>query len=719
MVYGGDQPVPRQATTEVPDATGQDADLAIARENLLAAAQDAPPRTWSRDDGGRYFDQPGQATAQERQAQNQWTEIPTIGGHTIKIDPRGNFIDVIGPNNQRLGRGRLEKDRATPIQIGNEQVFVNPDRTVDRPTQNGYERTYPGGVREAYEKTGDNQYRLTDRVFPDGSYERYANGRLRETNHRGFLTKFDEAGRKTEVSTPAGDKYAFKYGTDDKLDSYEVTKKNDKGETAVTEKGTRVDGKLKIERRQADGTMKVDEQLKDRTDVAIRSDLKLDYLDKDGYGMPDANGRSIKRDDRTVIAQMRGADGQMVPYPVNPIRSVRMADGTQIDYEYSSDKARAQGMQDTGQDTLQSYTVRKGGKVVEFAQKIPDIPGTERNNNTGWFEYQAKPGQSLPEDQIANVKRLMEPADPTKMRNQQEVADMQRKMLANRDELLKTRPMMDFMPNQKGKETVEVGIDQVTGKQFNVYGNGETRVRNEKGQEFVASVDQRTGDQFETYGDGTTYRRPWDADPRRHQFDRVTVTMPTADGVPRVELHHSRKDSSFIDVNYGADGKTPNEVIVTPAGGAPIRMAPDASNPNSWLEYKREGTQWKPTGRSFPMKVELVGKESNQTVEGQKLPAGTVVISQGDKRRIITPAGEEIVGTAGTTPTDTVPDRDRENRKMIWVTPPLPQAGRPPADGGQPQQRPDRRAGQRGDGQPQPSRPGVPPRRDLPGGVRR
>jgi len=133
--------------------------------------------------------------------------------------------------------------------------------------------------------------------------------------------------------------------------------------------------------------MKVDERLKGRADVALRADLKLDYLDKDGYGMPDNTGRMVKRDDRTVLIQANGADGRPVAHPVNPIRSIRYADGRQADYEYSGDRNRAAGKQ-SGEDGLSSYTIRdRNGKVVEFAQRIPEIPGTERRNNTAWLSF--------------------------------------------------------------------------------------------------------------------------------------------------------------------------------------------------------------------------------------------------------------------------------------------------------------------------------------------
>jgi hypothetical protein len=608
----------------------------------------------------------------------QQNDVPVANGAVIRLDPKGQFFDVYGPEGQALERKRLDPARPTPVRIGNTEVYVNPNGSVDSRTQNGYDRTFPGGTRESYDKnkTGDG-YTLTEKRFPDNSYERYTNGKLAETNHRGFVTKFDASGHKTEVTTPQGDRYSFKYGANGKVDNFELSKKGPAGQVQVVERATRqADGHLKIERAQADGTMRVDART-DRTDVALRSNLKLDYLDKDGYSLPDENRRSIKRDERTVMAQAQTSDGKTVPYPVNPIRSVRFADGRQIDYEYSSDKARRAGQQ-SNDDGLNSYTIRdKQGKIVEFGQKIPDIPGTQRNNSTGWFEFRAQPGQSLPEDQVANVKRLMAPADPAMMTTQEKAAEVQKQMLANRAELMRTRPMAEFMPTQKGMETTQVGIDQVTGKQYNVYANGDLRVRNERGLDYKPSQDQNTGDQFEAYSNGTTLRHAWDADPRKHPLDRTTGTRLTQAGVPRVEMHHSRKDNSFININYAKDPNIPSDIVVTPPGGQPIRMAPDdPRNPNLWTEYRREGDNWKATGRAFPMNVEMVNDNSPARLDGKKLPAGTVIISQGDKRRIITPAGEEIIGKVGSSPAETVPER-------VFLTPEWPNRPRQPQQGDQ------------------------------------
>ncbi|MDZ4835013.1 MAG: hypothetical protein SGJ27_14655 [Candidatus Melainabacteria bacterium] len=690
-----------------------------ARTNLALAAADGPqPQTWSRNDGGRYFDQPQGVDRPQQAGQASWTEIPTVGGNTVRIDPRGNMVDVIGADGKPLGRGRLTKGEPTPIMIGNTRILVNPDMTVDVPSEKGLTRTYPTRVSEYYDRV-DNTYRIANRTFPDGSYEKFNNGRLAETNYEGFITRFDNAGRKFEVNTPQGDKFAFKFGADGKVDSYDVTRKNEKNEVQLVERGIKgPDGSLRIERRQRDGTMAVEPRLAGRTDVAIRSDLRLDYLDKDGYGVLDSNKRMIKRDDRTVMAS--SPDANLAPYPVNPIRSVRMEDGRQIDYEYSSDKFRDRG-QNQGDDGLLSYTVRdRNGKAVEFGHRISDIPDTTRKNNTGWFEFKAGPGQSLPEDQIAKVKQLMTPADPARLADPQERAKVQQEMLANRNQLVQDKPMKDFMPKlapgEKGKETVDVVIDHTTGRQYNVYGNGETRVRNERGQEFISTYDRNTGDAFETYGDGTTLRRPWDADPKKGNSDRITITSRNAEGVPRVEMHHSRKDNSLIDVNYDKTGKIPTEVIVTPAGGQPIKMAPARDNPDSWLEYKQEGTAenpiWKPTGRAFPMKVDLIGNNDGRfTNEGKQLPAGTVIISQGEKRRIITPAGEEIVGKTGSTPSDTVPER-------VWLTPPLPNSQGPerPQQKAPPEWTQQGPPGTRRDGRPrEPQQPRtVPPERERP-----
>ena len=651
--------------------------LDASKTLLLAAADDTQPRTWSRNDGGRYFDQPQGNGRPEQAEQAQWTKIPTVGGNTVRIDPRGNMVDVLDSNGKPLGRGRMMKDQPTQIMIGDVKILVNPDLTVDVPSEKGLTRTYPTYVSEYYDRV-DNTYRIANRRFPDGSYENYANGRLSETNYEGFVTKFDGDGRKTEVSTPQGDKYNFHYGANGKVDRYEVTKLDERKEIQLIERGNAgPDGNLRIERRQNNGAMALDDRLINRTDVAIRSDLKLDYLDKNGYSLPDANGRLIKRDDRTVMASAEKPDGTMAPYPVNPIRSIQLRDGRQIDYEYASDKVRGQqGRQ--GPDTLLSYTVRDpAGRVVDFGQRVPEIPDSVRrsNSNTAWLEFRAPRGQSLPEDKIARIKQLTEPADPSQITDARQQAAVRQRMMADRATLVQEKSMEEFMPKlvpgAKGRETVDVAIDQVTGKQYNVYGNGETRVRNERGQEFISSYDQNTGDSFETYGDGTTYRRPWDADPKKHPLDRTTVTVPNAEGVPRVVLHHSRRDESFINVNYDSTGKIPTEIIVTPPKAQPIKMAPGGANSGLWMEYTRDGENWKPTGREFPMHVDLIGnKDLKYTSENKPLPAGTIVISQGDKRRIITPAGEEIVGRVGATPSDTVPERPP------YLTPPLPQLER-------------------------------------------
>jgi len=673
-------------------------DTRLEASRTLLAAADSQPQTWSRNDGGRYYDVAQNAP---NNPGNQWVDVPTVGGATVRFDPRGQFVDIYGPNRESLGRTRLEPGQPTPLRIGNQEIYANPNGTVDARTQNGgFERTYPGGMKENFQKVGD-KYVIQDRKFPDGSYEKYADGKLQETNHKGFITRFDAAGHKTDVSTPNGDKYHFKYGANGKVDSYELSKRNEKGENQVVERASRgSDGNLKVERRQADGTMKVDERLKGRADVALRADLKLDYLDKDGYGMPDSTGRMIKRDDRTVMIQANGADGRPVAHPVNPIRSIRYADGRQTDYQYSADRDRAQGRQ-TGDDGLSSYTIRdRNGKVVEFAQKIPDIPGTERRNSTAWFEFKAKPGESLPEDKVAQVKRLMQSADPSLP---PEEAQMQ--MMANRAELMKTRPMSEFMPTVKGQETTNVAIDQLSGRQFNQYANGEVRGRNERGLEFKPSYDQNTGSRYETYNDGTTYKRTWDADPRIHPLHRTTVTRANADGINRIELHHSRRDNSFINVNYDKDGRVPQDIIVTPPGAQPVRMAPDASNPNTWNEYSRDGNGWKPTGRSFPMRVDMLGKDSHVTLDGQAVPPGSLVISQGDKRRLITPGGEEFLGTVGRTPTEIVADPQKAYPNPEFPNRPQQGDRRPPGWTQQiPQQRPDRRA--------QPGQPQVQPQDD-------
>lgn len=684
----GDQPVAGDGSTEDPNGLE-------ARNNLVLAAADGgqQPQTWSRNDGGRYFDawpgsggngdgglQPGDGGPQpgvdrpQQAGQAQWTEIPTIGGNTVRIDPQGNMVRITDQSGKLLGSGRLNRGEPTPIMIGEVRILVNPDRTVDIPSESGLTRNYPTGVSEYYDRI-DNTYRINNRQFPDGSYEKYLNGRLSETNYNGFITIFDEFSRKTEVSTPQGDRYRFRYGASGQVDSYDLTRINERNESQLLERGAKgPDGYLRIERRQPDGTMRLDDRLINRADVALRSDLKLDYLDKDGYSLPDANGRMIKRDDRTVMAAAESGDGTMAPYPVNPIRSIRLQDGRQIDYEYASDKFRGRGQSQQGADGLLSYTVRdRTGRAVEFGQKIAEIPDAQRTSNTGWLEYRAPRGESLPEDQIDKVKQLSLPADPTRLNDPQERARIRQEMTNARTRLVQDKPMKDFMPKQlpgeTGRETVDVAIDQLTGKQFNLYANGSTRVRNERGQEFIATFDQNTGDSFETYGDGTTFRRPWDADSRKHPLDRTTITVPNADGVPRVELHHSRKDNSFFDVNYDNTGRVPTEVILTPQGGQPIKMAPAENDPTSWLEYKREGNTWQPTGRAFQMRVDLIGRDDVRvTNEGKQLPAGTIVISQRDKRRIITPAGEEIVGRTGSTPADTIPDKDGR-----YLTPPFPQ----------------------------------------------
>lgn len=707
----GDRPVAGDAGANGdPERVGLE-----ARNNLLLAAADGQqPRTWSRDDGGRYFDQPQGNGRPQQAGQAQWTEIPTVGGNTVRIDPRGNMVDIIGADGKPLGRGRLNKGEVTPITIGDTKILVNPDMTVEVPTAKGLTKSYPTGTTEYYDRIGDT-YRIASRTFPDRSYEKFNQGRLAETNYNGFITRFDEFSRKTDVITPKGDRVAFKYGASGKVDSYEVTKTNGT-DVQLVERGAKgPDGYLRIERRQPDGAMRIDSRLANRTDVAIRADLNLDYLDKDGYSMPDvANRRMVKRDDRTVLAQAEQADGKVVSYPVNPIRSIRFEDGRQIDYEYSSDRFRNRG-NDQGADGLLSYTIRdRNGRAVEFGHKIPDIPGTTRKNNTGWLEYKATPGTALPEDQIVKVKQLMVPGDPARLGSPDpaERAKAQQELVNNRTQLVQDKPMKDFMPKlvpgEKGRDTVDVALDPLTGRQYNTYGNGDIHIRNERGQGYFPSVDNKTGDSFENYDDGTLIRRAWDADPKKGELDRVTITALNADGVPRVEFHHTRRkdDNSYIDVDYDKTGRVPTSVTVTPPNGQPIRMEPADGDRSSWLEYRREGDVWKPTGRAFPMKVDLVGNDRQFTSGGQRFPAGTIVISQGDKRRIITPAGEEIVGRTGSTPFDTVPDRegifvtpkfplsqnyDRpQNAPPDWVPPGTRRDGRPKEAPQQPRALPDR-----------------------------
>ncbi len=646
--------------------------------------EDADPQQDPRPgyDGRRYWDprdprSEGNPRTDVVDGQAQWTEVPVIDGHRIRFDPRGNFVDVIGPGNKRLAHGVLNKTEPTRIEVAGKVFYVNRDTmTVDQFSDNNNkcERSYAGGAKEQFDKVGE-EFVLTARIFADKSYEKFENGKLRETSVNGFITRFDDSGRRTEMTTPQGDKYSFRYGADGKVESYDVSKNDTTGKPQIVERATKgADGNLIVERRQGDGTMKVDDTLKDRKDVIVRADLKLDYLDKDGYGAPDANGRRIKRDDRTVMASARLADGKVVPYPVNPIRSIRYdGNGQQVDYVYSSDSGGSQ----QGEGLL-SYSVRdKAGALVEFGHRIPDIPGTQRRNATGWFEYRAtQANPKIPEDQIPNIAKLLAPADTSKIKTRQELQTVQMEMLKNRQELLRTKPLIDYMP--QGKETADVTVDQLTGKHYNDYVSGESRVRNERGIEFVSIFDKISGDTFETYPDGNTLRRAWDADSKRHPLDHTTVTFAGADGVPRVELHHSRRDDSFIDINYTADGKTPNEVIVTPPNRKPIRMAPDPANAGSWLEYRLEdGKEWKPTGRAFPMKVDVVTKDSGNTIGGEVLPPGTVIISQGDKRRVITPAGEEFEGKAGSTAKDIAPDK-------VFLTPPFPRAQEPDVPPSQP-----------------------------------
>lgn len=641
----GDQPVSNEI------GTGRDDAQIEASRTLLAAAE---PRIWSRNDGRRYDGAPTDATPG---VQNQRVDIPTVGGNTLRIDPRGQFVDIIGPDGRGAGRERLQQDAPTRLKFGNTVIAINPDRSVDAPTAKGFERTHPNLMRENFEKTGDN-YVLTERRFADNSFEKYSNGKLTETNKSGFVTKFDEAGRKTEVTTPGGDRYAFKYGRNG-VENYEITRKGSDGQPQVMEKGTRgADGKLNIERRANDGSMK-SVNLRDRTDVVLRPDLKMDYLDKDGYGLPDNVGRMVKRDDRTVLVQGTGADGRPIGVPVNPVRSVRFSDGRTIDYEYSADKFREKGKASPN-DTLSSYTVRDAqGKIIEFAQRIPDIPDTQRNGQANWFEFKAKPGQSLPADQVNKVKTALEPADPNALADPQKRAEVRAEMLARRTALMKDRPMVEFMPTDKNMVTTQVAVDHISGRQYNVYANGETFGKNERGEDFLASRDQNTGELLERYADGRTFRRAVDADLSKHRLHRTTVTRAGNDGVPRLEFHHSRADNSFINVNYGADNKTPSELIVTPPGGTQIRMAPDASNPAVWNEFVpnpnwKQGDpadqRWKPTGKAFPMKVDIVDAATQLSMNGRPLPPGSMVLSQGDKKRVITPYGEDVRGTVTRTP---------------------------------------------------------------------
>lgn len=608
----------------------------------------------------RVQDDRRQGADQSRQQEKQPAyHDMQVGNYTVRIYNQGGYVDVLNGNGSRITRGRIDENKdELKLRIPNETLHIDPrNHSVERRDLQGrrFEKVYPDGARDTYNAQG----KLSVRTFPDGvkdafdnngvrretrypdgpeqskpydggSYNRYdEQGRIQETNSRGNVTKFDAQGRQREVKQADGKQWKLEYGTDGRVSNYEI---NDKGN--VTERGQRAaDGTLKIERKQADGSLKQVDSLKDRADVLLTPDHKMEYLDREGYSQPDQLGRRIKRDARTVLGTAITNDGPK-DLPVNPIRSMKTADGTQVDYGYASD-ARP-GSQ--GPDALTSYTVRKDGKITEFATMVPPIPNTEQNRPV-WLEFKAKPGQpAIPEAQVNDIKRLLAPGTPEEM-------------IARQRELAQKKPLKDYVPNRSALDGVNV--DQFGGQTISQLKNGDKIVRNHAGSDYTLESMDRGGDKVVRMPNGKEVRTAPDADPGKYgPGDRTTITDVGPDGKPRLTFHHARSDEAHLLIKYGEDGRV-SEVHTDKNG---VRTKLTRGNGDSWNEsqlksYKDGKEEWQPTGKSYPMRIELVGENSPLRIGGEKLQPGSIVMTQMENgkppgRRIITPRGQEIIGRA-------------------------------------------------------------------------
>ncbi len=692
------------------------------------------PRTWSRSDGLRYFD-PRPTDGQGNTQSNPGPDVNALQQRDISIGNglsvrqyanNPNMVDIIDSNGRIVSREAVRRGQG-PVGQGNQpgqqyqdisirnptnrQVVIEimrfyPDHTIGRIDPNNnvvFETIQPDGARDHF----DNNGRLADRVYPngvrdiysggeypterqypDGSYERYdAQGRVQETRFNNYVTRYDTFGRKTDVAGPNQDTWRFDYAADGgPINSYEVTRGGQ-----VVERGNRTPGgTLAVERRQQDGSFAVEPTLNDRYGVVLRPDLTLDYLDREGYGLPDQHGRRIKRDDRTVMGARQLEGGRVEQVPVNPIRSIRMPDGRTFNYEYTSDGLRA-----SGPDELKAYTIRNArGEVTEFGARVPSADPTRQR--AMWLEYKARPGQAPISDAAMNeVRDLVRPGTP------QEMIDRQRRLVQN-------RPLLDYMPTQAGQETTGVRIDQITGQQFNDYGNGDSLLRDVRGGETTTTA---RGDRIVRSSNGTEVRTAWDAN-RNIQGDRTTVTEPTGDGRMRLRFHHSRSDNSKVAFSYADNGTSVTQVITERADGSRTRLVRDPAIENRWVEERLTtapggAPEWQTTANRYNMSVELVGPQSTVRLSNRPLPPGSIVMTNYQnnralERRIVTPQGIEIVGRVTDGGDQTLPVRifetprpaqgqpggpTRRQQPSEYILPGTPGTpGTPPAPG-QPQER--------------------------------
>lgn len=583
-----------------------------------------------------------------------------VGNYTVRIYNQGGYVDVLNGNGSRITRGRIDENKGElRLRIPNETLHIDPSNySIERRDLQGrrFEKVYPDGARDNYNQEG----RLATRTYPDGvkdlfdnagthretrfpdgpdrnkpyeggSYNRFdEQGRLQETNDRGTLTKYDAQGRQKEVRRPDTKQWKLDYGTDGRVANFEVSEKGN-----VVERGQRAtDGTLKIERRQADGSFKQVDSLKDRADVLLTPGHKLEYLDREGYSQPDESGRRIKRDTRTISAPALTNDGPR-ELPVNPIRSIKTADGTQVDFGYASD-ARQGGP--GGPDAMTNYTVRKDGKIVEFAAMVPPIPGTQQDKPV-WLEFKSKPGQPpIPDAQVDDVKRLLAPGSPEEM-------------LTRQRELTQKKPLKDYVPQRSALDGAS--LDQFGGQTISQLRNGDKIVSNHAGSEYTLESMDRGGDKVVRTPSGKEIRTAPDANPEKaNQGDRTTITDVGPDGKPRLTFHHARSDQAHLMVRYGDDGKV-SEVQTDKNG---VRTKLSRGNGDSWSESRLVSVQdgketWQPTGKSYPMRIELVGDDSPLRIGGERIQPGSIVMTQMENgkvpgRRIITPRGQEIIGRA-------------------------------------------------------------------------
>ncbi len=524
-------------------------------------------------------------------------QVPGIDrGWQLQVNRNGKVAILIDPDGKQKPV-QMSSDGAQ-ISIGDKKYFINPatknePSSLDRQTETGTERVYANGTKVRFDSEG----------------------------------KFIE--RREDVKAADGSVFTPHYGANGKIDRYEITKN---GQTIET--GTKLDGKMLVKRVGADQQLHPVESLKDRADVIMRPNGKLDYLDRDGYGLPDENGRRIKRSDRAVMGLAQGRDGQPVQYPINPITSIRNADG-QVDYTYAPGQQGQSG-------GLNGYTIRnREGKIIEFAHVVPS--NMSSSGTAVWLEYRAKPGQApMPEEQVRALGNALSQTDPAEV--------------AKSLQYLKSNPLGEYMQaRQRGSETTGVYLDQVTGKQANTYADGSSRVRSEEGDDLRILKDPRTGETIEVSGDGTKRRRALDSDPDKNYLDRTTTTIPGPGGIDQLQMFHMRSgNQAFMKVGYGKDGVTPNEIFFATPPNKAIRMAPDPSNPKNWLEYEtKDDRTWvratTPDGApkaAIPMRVDLAG--ANTVVNGDKVPPGSIVIAMRPDdpehfyTRIYTPTGLEV-----------------------------------------------------------------------------